>query len=144
MSRLPGVTTSLRAALGDAPGQPRRSMAGAAGCIALDRLVDGTSLAGGPAQLAGRSVVIAVRDQFAAALALIELDGVARRLVLCTPDVSRDHRALLAAAARIAAIVCDDLRTNDGIEAPVRVASLGDVVPADAVAAAAYATEWVL
>jgi acyl-coenzyme A synthetase/AMP-(fatty) acid ligase len=144
MSRLPGVTTSLRAALGDAPGQPRRSMAGAAGCIALDRLVDGTSLAGGPAQLAGRSVVIAVRDQFAAALALIELDGVARRLVLCTPDVSRDHRALLAAAAGIDAIVCDDLRTNDGIEAPVRVASLGDVVPADAVAAAAYATEWVL
>jgi hypothetical protein len=42
------------------------------------------SSAGG---LADRSVLIATRDQVTAVLALIELDGVARRLTLCPPEV---------------------------------------------------------
>ena len=47
--------------------------------MCLGDLLSGTSLDGRVAELAGRSVLIATRDQFAAALALIELDGIARR-----------------------------------------------------------------
>ena len=39
--------------------------------------------------LRGRSVLLALREQLSTAIALLELDGVARRLVLCTPDLSR-------------------------------------------------------
>ena len=41
--------------------------------------------------LRGRCVLLAVRDQLSAALALLELDGVARRLVLCPPDLAAQH-----------------------------------------------------
>ena len=36
-------------------------------------------------------MLVATRDQLTAALALIELDGIARRLVLCPPDFSFEH-----------------------------------------------------
>src|ERR1700728_738848 len=38
--------------------------------------------------LRGRSISLAMREQLSTAIALIELDGIARRLVLCTPDLS--------------------------------------------------------
>ena len=57
--------------------------------------------------LADRSVVVATRDPLAAALTLIELDGVARRLLLCAPDVTRQELAPLAARAGADAIVTD-------------------------------------
>ncbi|MGH8291437.1 MAG: AMP-binding protein [Steroidobacteraceae bacterium] len=41
--------------------------------------------------LRGRSVIVAIRDQFTAAMALLELDGIARRMVLCTPDLPSEH-----------------------------------------------------
>ena len=43
-----------------------------------------------PRQLAGRSVLLPPRP-LTAALALIELDGIARRLVLCPPDLAAAH-----------------------------------------------------
>src|SRR5207237_3365152 len=46
---------------------------------------------GGLEALRGRSVLLAAGDQLTAALALIELDGVARRMVLCPPDLSAEH-----------------------------------------------------
>jgi acyl-coenzyme A synthetase/AMP-(fatty) acid ligase len=49
--------------------------------------------------LRGRSVVLAMRDQLSAALALIELDGVARRLILCPPDLPAEHLAHVVATA---------------------------------------------
>jgi len=36
-------------------------------------------------------VLVSTSDQLAAALALIELDGIARRLVLCPSDFDRAH-----------------------------------------------------
>jgi acyl-coenzyme A synthetase/AMP-(fatty) acid ligase len=50
-------------------------------------------------QLRGRSVVLALRDPLTAALALIELDGVARRMVLCPPDLSPKHAPAVIEAA---------------------------------------------
>jgi acyl-CoA synthetase (AMP-forming)/AMP-acid ligase II len=59
-----------------------------------------SSVLGGSLEaLRGRSVVLAMREQLAAALALIELDGVARRLILCPPDLPAEHLAHVVATA---------------------------------------------
>ena len=47
-------------------------------------------------ELAGRSILIATDHQLAAGLALLELDGLARRIIVCPPDIasaisSRNH-----------------------------------------------------
>jgi hypothetical protein len=55
--------------------------------VALGALAQGSSLDCNIASLQGRSVLIATRDQLTTALALIELDGVARRLTLLPPDL---------------------------------------------------------
>jgi acyl-coenzyme A synthetase/AMP-(fatty) acid ligase len=73
--------------------------------VALSDLVRGTSLGGRLPELAGRSVLVATADQLTAALALIELDGVARRLVLCPPDLPAEHLPSVVADAEVDAIV---------------------------------------
>src|SRR5262249_26079804 len=55
--------------------------------------------------LAGRSVLLATSDQLTTALALIELDGLARRLVLCPPDLPREQLPSVIATAQADAIV---------------------------------------
>ena len=68
----------------------------------------GTSIDGGRlADLAGRSVLIATAGQLTTALALIELDGCARRLVILPPDTEADHLDALIAAAGVEAVVTD-------------------------------------
>src|ERR1700761_6586444 len=47
----------------------------------------------------GRSVLLAMREQLGSALALLELDGVASRLVLCRPDLGPGVLADVAARA---------------------------------------------
>jgi acyl-coenzyme A synthetase/AMP-(fatty) acid ligase len=57
--------------------------------------------------LRGRTVLIAAHDQLSAALALIELDGVAQRMVLCTPDVADEHFPALIQTSGADACVAD-------------------------------------
>jgi acyl-coenzyme A synthetase/AMP-(fatty) acid ligase len=90
-----------------APRSAERFLHGANGSVALADLRDGTSLGGRLEELAGRSVLLLARDQLPAALALIELDGVARRVVLCPPDIAAGHLAEIAANAEVDAIVSD-------------------------------------
>ena len=76
-------------------------------CAASVRYTDlarGTSLGGRLAELAGRSVLLATGRQLTSALALIELDGVARRLVILPPDAEREHWPAIAAAAGVDAL----------------------------------------
>ena len=60
-----------------------------------------------PAELAGRSVLLLVADQLKAALALVELDGVAARIVLCPPALDPGHLPTVIRDAGVDAIVCD-------------------------------------
>ena len=53
--------------------------------LALDEFEHASSLGPDLKRLRGRSVVLSVRDMAKAAAALIELDGYARRIVLCPP-----------------------------------------------------------
>jgi acyl-coenzyme A synthetase/AMP-(fatty) acid ligase len=52
-------------------------------------------------------VLIATEDQLTAALALIELDGLARRIVLCPPGLPSEHLPLIREAAEVDAVVTD-------------------------------------
>jgi acyl-coenzyme A synthetase/AMP-(fatty) acid ligase len=77
--------------------------------VSLRDLAGCSSLAGRLDDLRRRSVLIATHDQLTAALALIELDGVASRMVLCPGDLPRDRLAPIIATAEIDAIVCDEI-----------------------------------
>ena len=59
--------------------------------VALASLASASCLAGRLEALRGRAVVVAIRDHLTAATALLELDGIARRMVLCTPDLAPEH-----------------------------------------------------
>jgi acyl-coenzyme A synthetase/AMP-(fatty) acid ligase len=107
MSAALNPMTSIRDRLGNAPEGPERFLWGATACVCLGHFLNGTSLGGRAAELAGRSVLIATRDQLAAALALVELDGIARRLIVCTPDLAAEHLPAIAAKAGVDAIVSD-------------------------------------
>jgi acyl-coenzyme A synthetase/AMP-(fatty) acid ligase len=114
--------------------------------------------------LRGRSVLLATREQLPTALALIELDGVARRMVLCTPDLNAGQLAGVAAAAEADAIVTDapdvdahGAQTHDGLthtgepaSSAASLASLRRYVamprpePATIRRRAGESTEWIL
>jgi acyl-CoA synthetase (AMP-forming)/AMP-acid ligase II len=75
--------------------------------VDLKDLTGGSMFGSARESLRGRSVVIATREQLPTALALVELDGVARRMVLCTPDLTPEQLAGVAATADADAIVLD-------------------------------------
>ena len=110
-------------------------------------LTGGSCLQGIEARdLQGRSVLIATAGQMAATACLIELDGVARRLVLCPPDLPPDLFAYVTETAGIEAIVTDtrDFCAPAGL--PCIMADPGAVRPASGHHAheGGITTEWVL
>jgi acyl-coenzyme A synthetase/AMP-(fatty) acid ligase len=84
-----------------------RFLSGAEATVTLGCLVGGSSLGGRAEELRGRSVLVWTQDQLTAALALIELDGVARRLILCPSDFSFEHLSYVTDAAAVDAVVSD-------------------------------------
>jgi acyl-coenzyme A synthetase/AMP-(fatty) acid ligase len=52
--------------------------------------------------------LLAASDQLISALAMIELDGIAARMLLCPPDLNPDHESPLIEDAEIDAIVTDE------------------------------------
>jgi acyl-coenzyme A synthetase/AMP-(fatty) acid ligase len=77
------------------------------GSVVLGDLIHGSSLASPLDELRGCSALIRTTRQLAAALALLELDGVARRLVICPPDLPLEHLSIIAEAAEIDTIIFD-------------------------------------
>src|SRR5437588_583957 len=131
MKMPPKHTTSIRDGLADASDCSARFLWGATASVSLDVLLRGTSLGGRLLELSGRSVLVATREQLAAALALIELDGVARRLIICTPDLSSEHLPSVIAKADVDAIVSDhDLDDRGGHGVPLRVMCGSAITPA--------------
>ncbi len=55
----------------------------------------------------GKSVLLAAHEQIYAAVALLELDGIAKRIVLCTPDLDAVQTAAVAATAAVDAILSE-------------------------------------
>src|SRR6476646_12142860 len=83
------------------------SLSDAQNDVSAGDLATGSVFAGRLAELAGRSVLVATKHQLAAAVVLIELDGLARRLILCPPDIAAKHLPTIIADAEVDAIVSD-------------------------------------
>src|ERR1700730_8914757 len=107
MKMPPKRITSIRSWLGNASDCSGRFLWSATASVCLGDLLRGTSFGGRLPELSGRSVLLITQDQLAAALALIELDGVARRLIICTPDLPSEDLASVIAKSGADTIVCD-------------------------------------
>jgi len=121
---------------------PERFFWDRAARVCVNQLACGTGLGGRLAELKGRSVVVATSSQLTTALALIELDGVARRLTILPPDT--DHLDAVIACAEADAVVIDPGTTDHGaLDLPLRVVCAPAIVPAEQLSRY-VPTEWVL
>lgn len=75
--------------------------------VKLGALAGASVLGGRLEALRDRSVVIATEEALTAALALIELDGLARRMVLCPPGIAPEHFPQVVRDAQADAWVTD-------------------------------------
>jgi acyl-coenzyme A synthetase/AMP-(fatty) acid ligase len=102
----PRETFALRDHLG--PDLKGRTLSDARQAVSLTNILEETCLVGRFGQLSRRSVLLAVTDQLVSAVAMTELDGVARRMLLCPPDLNADHLKTLIEDAEIDAVVTDE------------------------------------
>jgi acyl-coenzyme A synthetase/AMP-(fatty) acid ligase len=141
---MPSYETLTLVNLLAAAGGAGRRIETAAGVLRLDDVAGASRLAGGLGALQGRSIVLMAGDQLKTAAALIELDGWARRIVLCPPDLEAAHLSPVIRDAEADALVYD----GDG--PPPQAAGLRLLVPCRlaptprAAPAGRLATEWVL
>jgi acyl-coenzyme A synthetase/AMP-(fatty) acid ligase len=124
-------------------GVPAGRLQGPGAAIALADLARGSALGGRLEELRGRSVLVAARDQLTAALALIELDGVARRMVLCTPDLATQHLPGVIRDAEVDASVCDAHSVPEA-RVGVAVSAQPQLEGAQAPRRASLRSEWIL
>lgn len=119
--------------------------AGVEGSASWGELAAGAALNLRASELRESCVLLAVTDQFTAAAALIQLDAVARRMVLYPPDLSREHLEYVAEVAG-ADVIVTDRPLSEPINAREVVISRGRA-ESDAVGAAETSpveTEWIL
>ena len=117
--------------------------------VALRELAAGSTLGAALDALRGRSVLVATHEQLPTALALVELDGVARRMVLCTPDLTPEQLAAVAATAQADAIILEAPRAASDLGSPALDSLAPYVVtprpvPGPIERRSGLATEWIL
>src|SRR5450432_1368500 len=96
---------ALRDYLGS--GHKGRAISDARQVVSLTNILDESCLEDRLGELSGRSVLLAAADQLISGIAMTELDGVARRMLLCPPDLDADHVKTLIEDAGIDAVVTD-------------------------------------
>ena len=134
----------LREALA-AAGASAGRLYGARGTVDLAGLAHASSLGGQLEELRGRSVLLAVQDPVRAALALLELDGVAARLVLCPADLGSAQLPAVARAAGSDAAVADGAGVVAGVEGIERCVTVAaDLLPGSGGVTGSHDTEWIL
>ena len=125
--------------------QAPRYFWGHAASARLTDLDHQTSFGGRLVDLAGRSVLLATESQLTTALALMELDGIARRLVILPPDAEVEHIGAVITAADIDAAVIDDgTSANAALDLSVRVLLVPSIAPMIESLPSRVRTEWVL
>lgn len=77
--------------------------------------------------LRNRTILLATQQQLPSVLAAIELDGIARRILLATPDM-HPHIASIVAEAQVNAIVVDDINFQPIKGVTIIYASEGNMV----------------
>jgi len=142
MSRPESVSLADLLAAGVGAGAAIR-MSGAS--LPLDGFAATTSLGEKGAALAERSVILMAGDQLKTAAALIELDGHARRIVLCPPDFEAKHLSAVIRDAQADAFVYDsDGQPPPGADAALFAPCMLPLAPRASSPAKRLATEWIL
>ena len=118
-----------------------RFLVSAAESVALAELLRGSTLGGRRNELAGRSILLATREQFAAATALIELDGLAARIIICPPDITPERFPSLIERGGVDTIVSDYEVPDYGL---LRIRCGCPITTAAAAPLKTRVTEWVL
>jgi acyl-coenzyme A synthetase/AMP-(fatty) acid ligase len=144
MKMLQPQASFLWHALNEAGGMQGRQLWAPSCEFALSALAHNSCLGGRLEELRGRSILIATKHQLTAALALIELDGVARRIVLCPPDTSAQDLSYIAAVAGVDIILAEPDSTVDVEAVPNFSCSADVLVPMQSVRRSTECTEWVL
>jgi len=136
---------SLWGLIARGPNLSERLLFGAGDSVALGELARGSSLDCRREALAGAAVLVATTDQLTSALALIELDGIARRLVVSPSDVTAAHLVHVIDAAGIDAVVSDGAVDRAALPRGVRLVHGSAVIaPADSAPVRRRDSEWVL
>jgi len=117
---------------------------GCAASIALSDLAAGSILEGKLELLRGRSVVLATHEQLPTAVALVELDGVARRLVLCTPDLTPEQLADVCTTAEAEFVLVDDAPAPESKPSIARFVTAARPVRQTLQRRRTETTEWIL
>jgi acyl-coenzyme A synthetase/AMP-(fatty) acid ligase len=84
-----------------------RTFSDASRKVSLTDIAGQTCLRGRLGELEGRSALLDVGSQLVSALAMLELDGIVQRMLLCPPDLGANHIPALAEHAGIDAVVTD-------------------------------------
>jgi acyl-coenzyme A synthetase/AMP-(fatty) acid ligase len=113
--------------------------------VNLRDLADRTNLDTPADLLFGRSVLLASVDQLSTVLALARLDGLAKRIVICAPDLSPDHLRYAFEDAALDTVVTDGERLPVGLFDEAKTVSCSNelqyaVEPSDR----RLETEWLL
>jgi acyl-CoA synthetase (AMP-forming)/AMP-acid ligase II len=120
-----------------------RTISDARQLVSLTDILQQTCLADRLGELSGRSVLLAVADQLVSGLAMTEIDGVARRMLLCPPDLNAGHLQTLIEDAGIDAVVTDQPARWTGAAIDL-VVTAGAPAPAAAKVQTERATEWLM
>ena len=112
-----------------------RFVADAAGCLDLQRF---GAAPGASEPLRGCSVLISADRQLPAVQALLALDGIARRVLLCPPDLRPDDVQAVMSEASVDAVVSDG--TGPAVRAGVAIQPVPDGPPLERT----HDTEWLL
>jgi acyl-coenzyme A synthetase/AMP-(fatty) acid ligase len=111
----------------------------------LGDLIQGSAIATGAQNLRGRSVLIASADPFLVALALIELDGLARRMTLYPPDLALEHLPYVMRYAEVDSVVSDgSFLSGASIGAAQHAMCTPALVPRVPASQERMPTEWIL
>lgn len=122
------------------------ALIGLARAVPLAALEHASCLGGRLEALRGRTVIVAIRDQLTAATALVELDGIARRMVLCTPDLAPEHLPHVVRSARADTWLGDAAASAppDGVGLDFALEADAQLQPGSVDRRASCDTEWVL
>jgi acyl-coenzyme A synthetase/AMP-(fatty) acid ligase len=120
-----------------------RTISDARQSVSLTNILEQSCILGRFDKLSGRSVLLAVDDQLISAIAMTEIDGVARRMLLCPPDLNPDHVQSLIEDAEVDAVVTEQpARWADA--GVYLVMAAGAPVRTPKKAKTGHATEWLM
>ena len=112
--------------------------------IDLADLAHASSLGGRLEELRGETVLLTIKDQLTAALVMTELDGLARRMVLCPADLAAEHLPAVIEGAGATACVRDAAAGTTAAGLRICVTAESSLSPGSVSRLSSHATEWVL